>query len=178
MNWSDWEVPDGHIALSGLTCSGVFRGLLDVVSFRAVAIMTSGRGPVQLAVQVLDEPPASVPQDWEDVVDTSITPAGPDDVILESFDRSRPRVRLLPTGSGSQRLRLHARGRSSTSQIAEAYLLTVWPSALDQPRVLRGGWTAATQPPWTTAPYLSERDQRLVDDMHRKLLEQGRRRQR
>lgn len=136
-------------------CGAAVPGMLSLVT----GLHT---GQVRLRVEWLEVEPALDPQ-WEDAVEVSFAPAGPD-VVLSTFDHYFD-VRLPAVGD--QRVRYCARGMdaarqqdtSSTPLAEERYLLLLWPGAPGPDAVLRessryaASWheTARKLPPPPTA---------------------------
>lgn len=177
-----WPVDETHLVLTGIEATHVFPGLIQSVTFRSLTVFTvPDAGAVQVVVDVADsEPPVDL-AGWDDVVETTVRPAGPEGVTLVSIDRSRPRgLHVLAESSGTHRLRLHLAGRTASGISPERAHLAFWPAPAAPAEVLLGAarpQVVAEQQVARSGPRLrSPRDQKLVDDMTRRLLERGRRR--
>ncbi|MGK5551974.1 hypothetical protein ACSNOI_10205 [Actinomadura kijaniata] len=113
------------------------NGLIGVLGDGAACVCTGTLdGEIRLTVLACQEPPASDIALWDEVVEISfVSPSG-------QFGLAAPQTAVLPnlatSGSGTYRLRVHARGRDaakhtetarSLDQTAEEHLIISWPSA-------------------------------------------------
>lgn len=116
---------------------GVHPGVVAV----ATGIAT---GPVNIAVELLEGPPAEeVNSAWEAVAEEPFEVLGGELVIGSLETGPEPELpELLVDAPGDYRIRVHARGRSAhydyvVSEPYEDYLIQVWPSPPEPGRVLR-----------------------------------------
>lgn len=178
-----WPVDDTHLVLRGIESTHEFPGLLQSVTYRSLTIFTAQHAQdVGISVDVSTSEPAKHPGAWDEVVETTVRPTGPQDVVLVSIDRARPRgEQLLPANSGTYRLRVYQRGRIEPGPDGAHLYMAFWPAPPAPPRVLVGHSTVSEARPHTTTQpdgtSPSGRDQRLVDDMTRRLIDRARKRQ-
>ncbi|MFJ8613590.1 hypothetical protein ACIRH0_41420 [Streptomyces sp. NPDC093675] len=122
---SDTRTPTGFDTSNGLVFS---------VPGQAMICTGISNGWVNVSVQVCWHPPAQVDANaWEEIVEHSVeTATGA--LRVTSVMSDAPELPLLtPQGSGTYRIRVHARGRDTAPDGAvfepvEDYLLIVWPA--------------------------------------------------
>lgn len=129
----------------GLPPDGDPLCLLSAISPTSAVVRTGvASGVVRLTCVALDEAPAEVDPDWEDICEVSLHTT--DMPLLATGWEVGADVekadRLDGHGSGTYRLRVHARGRDTDVDGAvfepvEDYLILGWPAPHEAPQTLR-----------------------------------------
>jgi hypothetical protein len=126
----DWN-SGGSIDL-GVAAS---NGLVGATLGRAVVLVGTSIGPVNLTVELCEEAPEPVDfNDWEEIVDISLESYEGHLVargIMDNPPQGLPE--LSSTGPGMYRLRVRARGRDNAVDLAvhepvEDYKISIWPA--------------------------------------------------
>jgi hypothetical protein len=100
-------------------------------------------GNVNVTVEALSQRPAAAADQWEHVVEASLTTTDRAELYVNGFDDANRINRNLATaGPGDYRIRISARGRAIAfddvpDTVTEHYLVQVWPEPSSPPVVLR-----------------------------------------
>ncbi|WP_456787794.1 hypothetical protein [Cellulomonas sp. P5_C5] len=115
--------------------------IFEPLRTRASVLSGIASGPVLVECQALLEPPAQVPDEWEDVAEVSLV-VGPFPLVVLGWADDPEPDRLDAAGPGTYRVRAHAIGRDTLWDVAvdepvERFLVQAWPAPHEPPRTLR-----------------------------------------
>jgi hypothetical protein len=126
-DWNSEGFTDPRVAAS--------NGLVGAELGRAVVLVGISVGPVNVTVELFEEPAESVDlTDWDDIVDISLRSRN-GHLVARGIESNPPQElpELSHAGPGTYRLRVHARGRDTAVDLAtfdpvEDYKVSIWPA--------------------------------------------------
>ncbi|GAA4937052.1 hypothetical protein [Actinoplanes utahensis] len=120
---------------------GYANGLIEPVRKGACVATGIRSGGVHVTILIRDDPAGSVEDGWDEVAEVSVR-SRKGDLNVRSIDDWPDLPTLSLAGSGTYRIRAHARGRDddphgSVSRSTEFYRFESWPAPAAEPLLLR-----------------------------------------
>ncbi|BDB60841.1 hypothetical protein RDE2_26350 [Rhodococcus sp. RDE2] len=101
-------------------------------------------GPLELVVEVLNDPPSTVDEGWEDIEEVSVQTYSDTVQVLTGAEDVIPGFpeTVLSRGAGSYRVRAYATGRDRmwdlvTEEPVERYKVQIWPAPFRMPSIIQ-----------------------------------------